>query len=194
MTPTAQRIGIIVITFVLIVGTLGSFAMMILANENQTNEQEQLQQEYQEMLEQQQKEAEELSATYYNEFKQYESRVAPFDAATVGDSVTFIDLKEGSGETITKEFTNYRAYYIGWNPAGKIFDSSIDGDSLKAPLDLSQMTLIPGWYDGVEGMKINGVREITIPAALAYGETGQGEDIPANTPIKFVIMAIPAAE
>ena len=51
-----------------------------------------------------------------------------------------------------------------------------------------------GWYDGVEGMKIGGVREVTIPAGLAYGETGSGEDIPPNTPIKFLIMAIPPAE
>lgn len=194
MTPTAQRIGIIVIAFVLIVGTLGSFAMMILANENQTNEQEKLQQEYQEMLEEQQKETEELSSEYYDTFKQYESRPAAFDAGSVGESVTFVDVKVGEGETITEGFTGYRAYYMGWNPTGKVFDSSIDGKSLKAPLDLSQMTLIPGWYDGVEGMKIGGVREITIPAELAYGETGSGEDIPPNTPIKFLIMAIAPAE
>ena len=194
MTPTAQRIGIIVITLVLIIGTLGSFAMMILANENQTKEQEQLQNEYQELMEKQQQEAAELSSMYYDDFKQYEDRPAAFDAAAVGDSVTFVDLEKGDGETITEGFNDYRAYYIGWNPSGKTFDSSINGDTLKAPLDLSQMTLIPGWYDGVEGMKIGGVREITIPAALGYGETGSGEDIPPNTPIKFVIMAIPPAE
>lgn len=194
MTPTAQRIGIIVITLVLIAGTLGSFAMMVLAGENQAKDQEKLQNEYQEMLEKQQKETVELSAKYYDDFKQYESRPAAFDAATVGDSVTFVDLKQGDGETITEGFNNYRAYYIGWNPTGKVFDSSINGDALKAPLDLSQMTLIKGWYDGVEGMKIGGVREITIPSSLGYGETGSGEDIPPNTPIKFVIMAIPPAE
>ena len=168
--------------------------MMILANENQNNEQEQLQKEYQELLEQQQKETTELSATYFDEFKQYESRPADFDASTVGESVTFTDVKEGDGETITEGFNSYRAYYMGWNPTGTVFDSSISGESLKAPLDLSQMTLIPGWYDGVEGMKIGGVREVTIPAGLAYGETGSGEDIPPNTPIKFLIMAIPPAE
>ena len=40
-------------------------------------------------------------------------------------------------------------------------------------------------------MKIGGIRELTIPAAKAYGDKGSGEDIPANTPIKFVVMAIP---
>jgi len=40
-------------------------------------------------------------------------------------------------------------------------------------------------------MKVGGVRELTIPASLAYGEQGSGADIPANTPIKFILMIIP---
>ena len=40
-------------------------------------------------------------------------------------------------------------------------------------------------------MKVGGVRELTIPSDLAYGETGSGDSIPANTPLKFVIMTIP---
>ena len=43
-------------------------------------------------------------------------------------------------------------------------------------------------------MKVGGVRELTIPSDMAYGETGSGEDIPANTPLKFVVMAIPPVE
>ncbi len=194
MTPTAQRIGILVIAAVMVLGTIGSFAMMILANENATNEEENLAREYQELLEEQQRDAEELSAQYADDFKQYEDQPAAFEAEAVGEEVTHTDLKTGDGETITEDFTAYRAYYIGWNPTGTVFDGSIDGDGLKPPLDLSQMTLIPGWYDGVEGMEIGGVRVITIPAELAYGETGQGDDIPPNTPIKFLIMAIPPAE
>ena len=194
MTPRAQRIGILVIAIVMVVGTLGSFAMLILANDNAATEQELLSKEYQAMLEKEQKEAAELADTYYATFKQYEGSPAEFDAETVGDKVTFVDLKEGDGEALTKDSTQYRAYYIGWNPKGKIFDGSIDGETLKLPLDMSQMRLIDGWYDGVDGMKIGGVREITIPSDLAYGETGQGDDIPPNTPIKFIIMAIPASE
>jgi FKBP-type peptidyl-prolyl cis-trans isomerase FkpA len=52
--------------------------------------------------------------------------------------------------------------------------------------------LIQGWKEGMKGMKIGGIREITIPSDKAYGESGQGDDIPANTPLKFVVMAIPA--
>jgi len=193
MTPKAQRIGILVIAVVMIIGTLGSFGMMILANENQTSEQDKLASEYQETLEKQQKETDKLSGTYYSTFESYKERPTTFDAGSVGDKVTYTDIKVGDGEALTKESKNYRAYYLGWNPAGTLFDGSIDGDKLKPPLDLSQMTLIPGWYEGVDGMKIGGVREITIPSELAYGETGSGDAIAPNTPIKFLIMAIPVA-
>lgn len=193
MTPKAQRIGILVIAIVMVAGTLGSFAMLMLANNNAATEQDRLAKEYQATLEQQQKEAQELSTTYYPILKEYEGHPAEFDAAAVGDKTTFVDLKVGDGEPLTKDSTNYRAYYIGWNPKGKVFDGSISGETLKSPLDLSQMTLIPGWYEGVDGMKIGGVREITIPSDLAYGETGSGDDIAPNTPIKFLIMAIPPA-
>lgn len=194
MTPRAQRIGILVIAVIMIVGTLGSFAMLILANDNAVTEQEELSRQYQEMLESQQSEAKALSDTYYAAFKEYEGRPAVFDADSVGETVTYIDVKQGDGDVITRESTNYRAYYLGWNPKGVVFDGSIEGDSLKIPLDLSQGRLIEGWYDGVDGMKIGGVREMTIPSDLAYGEMGSGDNIPPNTPIKFLVMLIPAGE
>lgn len=191
MTPKMQRIGILVIAIVMVVGTIGSFLMLILANQNTLNEQAQMAKEQQAAAEKQQKAAADLSAKYYSTFKPYESRAAEFDASAVGDSVTHEDLVEGDGAVISKD-SAYKAYYIGWNPKGKIFDSSINGETLKAPLDLSQMQLISGWYDGVDGMKIGGMREITIPSDKAYGEKGQGDDIPPNTPIKFIVMAIPS--
>lgn len=203
MTPKAQRIGILVIAVVMVVGTLGSFAMLILANDNAQKEQDRLQREYQEQLEKDQKQAEELSKKYYPQFSTYKSRVATFDADKVGDKVTHVDLKKGDGEAITDD-TKYKMYYMGWNPKGKMFDSSFadDDKSLKPPLTHlgggiwefaggQTGNVIPGWTEGIKGMKIGGVRELTIPSDLAYGETGGGDDIPPNTPLKFVIMAIP---
>ena len=52
--------------------------------------------------------------------------------------------------------------------------------------------MIGGWKKGIVGMKIGGVRELTIPSAQAYGEEGSGDDIPANTPLKFVVLAVPS--
>lgn len=191
-TPKSQRIGIWIIAVVMLVGTIGSFVVMILANQNAQIDQEQqnkLYAEYQKQADEEKKQASELSAKYYPIFSEYKSAPAAFNKDDVGDKVVTRDIKEGDGAEIGKE-TKYQAYYIGWNPRGKSFDSSFNGEILKAPLDTSQMSLISGWSEGVVGMKVGGVREMTIPSDLAYGEKGSGDDIPPNTPIKFIIMII----
>lgn len=191
-TPKSQRIGIWVIAVVLLVGTLGSFAVMILEGKNSQSDQAQQQkliEEYQKQLAEQQKQADELSAKYYGDFSQYKDKPAAFDMNQVGDKVTTSDLKQGDGAEITAD-TKYQAYYIGWNPKGKTFDSSISGEKLKAPIDTTTTTTIEGWTQGVVGMKVGGVREITIPSDLAYKDQGSGDDIPPNTPLKFIVMVI----
>lgn len=193
-TSKSQRIGIWVIAGVLLVGTIGSFAAMIFQTENQKNDQAAYNKALEEYTKEQQKRADELSAKYYPELKTYEATPAAFDAAQVtGTEVTTKDLKQGDGAEITAEST-YEAYYIGWNPKGKIFDSSLSGEKLKAPLTVSQGSVIPGWTKGVTGMKMGGIREITIPSDLAYGEKGGGDDIPPNTPLKFIVMVLPAQQ
>lgn len=202
-TTKAQRWGILVIVVVLTVGTLGSFAVLGIDMKNQSADaarQQKLKAEYDDKVAEYQEkvnaQAGELSSVYYDTFKPYESRVATFDR----DGVTEMkveDLVVGSGAEIGDDSSFY-AYYIGWNPKGKVFDQSIDGDKLKAPLPveptLKEASLIEGWKEGMKGMKIGGIREITIPSDKAYGEQGQGDDIPPNTPIKFVVMAIESPE
>lgn len=200
-TSKAQRIGIIVIAVVMAVGTIGSFFIMILANQNQTADQAKQQEQYQEQLEQyekemaemqkeQAKEAKKLSATYYDDFKKYESLPEPFDESKV-KSLEKKDIVKGDGEVINKD-VRYRAYYIGWNAEGKVFDGSIEGDALKYPID-GTTSLIEGWTKGVEGMRIGGVREISIPGDMAEGLTPSA-DIKKGAPLKFVIMAIEPAD
>jgi FKBP-type peptidyl-prolyl cis-trans isomerase len=199
-TPKKQRIGIWIIAAVMLVGTIGSFVVMVLANENNQKdlaEQQKYYDEYMKQLEEQQKKddaaAKGLSDKYYATFAKYGSMPAAFEESSVGDTVTTKDLKPGDGAEI-KEDTKYKAYYVGWTPKGAVFDSSIQDGALKAPIDTSQMSLIEGWNQGVVGMKVGGVREITIPSDLAYGEEGSGENIGPNTPIKFIVMIIETVE
>jgi FKBP-type peptidyl-prolyl cis-trans isomerase len=203
-TSKAQRIGIIIIALVMTVGTVGSFFIMIIANQNSQNDakkqqtqQAEFQKKYNDYMKEYQayktkfdEEGKQLSPTYYAEFSQYKDTPAPFDGSKV-KSLDKKDLKEGTGAEV-KQPSDMRAYYIGWNEKGKVFDGSIDGESLKAPIDPSQT--IPGWQQGIIGMKIGGVRELTIPSNLAYGEQGQGADIPKNAPLKFILMAVPPSE
>ena len=145
--------------------------------------------------------ADQLSKVYFEQFDQYASTPAVFVSGDVKE-LAKKDLKVGDGAEATKD-SKYAVYYLGWNPAGKTFDSSISGSALKSPLVRDsegvwtfpggkQGGVIEGWEKGVLGMKVGGVRELTIPANLAYKDQGQGEDIPANTPLKFIIMILPA--
>ncbi len=198
-TKKSQRAFIWFITLLMIAGTVVSFVVMILSSINQKSDQEQykeLSAQYQKDTDAYQKKVDAqtaaLSKKYYNSFKPYASQPTKFNAIKVS-KLAMEDLKIGTGKTLAKGDTDYAAYYIGWNPSGKVFDQSIDGKSLKQPLDPAQ-GLVDGWEQGVVGLKIGGVRLITMPADLAYGATGSGENIPPNTPIKFVVMAIPKPE
>lgn len=212
-TAKTQRIAIFVIMIVMVVGTLGSFFVIILQNENQKADSKRQQvavAKYQEDLAAHQRQIDaqtsELSKKYYPELSKYQDSPAKFDRDGV-DKIVKKDLKVGSGATIGDD-TKFAAYYIGWNPDGEVFDQSIEEatKSLKIPLyysdvnsgsvgleeGLKNASLIEGWKDGMKGMKIGGVRLLTIPSDVAYGEQGSGDMIPANTPIKFIVMAIPA--
>lgn len=195
----AQRIGIWIIAVFMLVGSIGLIILPIFVNDNQAVDQAkfneisaQYQADYEAYQEKVDAQAAELSATYYPIFSPYQSRVAAFDKGSVTE-LGIEDLVIGDGETLTAE-SSFTAYYIGWNPDGTVFDGSIDGESLKAPFTASPGSVIEGWTQGVVGMNVGGIRELTIPSDLAYGETGSGDDIPANTPIKFVMMVIPTPE
>ena len=206
-TTKTQRYGIMAILIVTIVGTIGSFAVMILTSkssaENQAkyqtalNKYTQIQKDYQAKV---QAQADELSGKYYDTFSAYESQPAKFDMDSVKDVATE-DLVAGDGAEITGA-TAFDAYYIGWDANGRIFDQSIDTSAkkLKSPLPidsgLDKASLIEGWKTGMKGMHIGGVRLITIPSDKAYGASGQTDSngqqtIAPNMPLKFIVMAIP---
>jgi FKBP-type peptidyl-prolyl cis-trans isomerase len=192
-TSKSQRIGIWIIAVVLAVGTVGSFFVMILANNNSqidAQADKKQQEKYNKIVAEYQAKVNaqnvELSKTYYPILSEFVSQVGKFNADEVKTLQT-TDLKVGDGAEI-KSDTKYSAYYIGWNPDGKIFDSSISGSSLKSPI--AGTNLIQGWMEGVIGMKIGGVRLLTIPADKAYGDKGSGDLIPPHTPLKFIVFAI----
>ena len=82
-------------------------------------------------------------------------------------------------------------HYTGWlqnddGSAGAKFDSSKDrGQPFDFPLDAGHV--IKGWDQGVQGMKIGGVRTLVIPAALGYGARGAGGVIPPNATLIFEV-------
>ena len=206
-TSRAQRAGIWVIAVVLTVGTVAGFIAMILAPQNQETDQQKVQaaytkyqqeyEAYQKKADAQQKELDkrkaELSKKYYGVLKTYKDKqIGKFSTSEAQKKLVTKDLKQGSGETISDN-TTYAAYYIGWKPDGTVFDGSIDGSKLKAPFIVRPNGVIAGWSEGVKQMKIGGVRLITIPSEKAYGSQ-EKENIPANTPLRFIVMPIEALE
>jgi len=198
-TTGRQRIVIVVIAIFMLLSTFALYASVIMGGGSSSttstadNEKvERFNELYQKYLNAVDKQSAELSSKYFDTFVSYKSRVKAYNAADI-TTTTAKDLVVGTGAEVTDEnFVNYSAYYIGWLSDETIFDSSFDDaanpTSLKAPLE-GTTNMIEGWLEGIVGMKIGGVREISIPSALAYGDQEQGS-IPANSPLKFVVMLI----
>ena len=96
------------------------------------------------------------------------------------------DLIVGSGATadpgavITVQYVGY-----SWTTRQE-FDASWDrGQSFSFPLGAHQV--IPGWDQGVAGMKVGGRRELVIPPSLGYGAQSPGPGITKNDTLIFVV-------
>lgn len=205
-TSPRQRIVIVFIALLMLLSTFALYASIVLSSNGSSSSAEtsaltaEEEARYQELLAEYQDkvnaQASELSSKYFDEFATFKSRVKSFNAADVTD-VTWTDLKVGDGEEVNSEdFVEYSAYYIGWLSDETVFDSSFDDASkptaLNSPL-AGTTEMIQGWKDGIQGMKIGGIREISIPSALGYGDQDQGS-IPANSPLRFVVMLIPRVD
>lgn len=113
------------------------------------------------------------------------------------DGLRYIDLKVGTGQTVPAGAT-VTVQYTGWLSSGQQFDTSRQPgrDVLCAILVNTQSTVgdctpvIPGWNEGVPGMKVGGVRKMVIPPGLAYGEQGAPPTIPANATLTFTVELV----
>jgi peptidylprolyl isomerase len=75
-------------------------------------------------------------------------------------------------------------HYTGWLTDGTKFDSSRDGGQpFSFPIGAGQV--IPGWDEGVAGMKIGGRRKLVIPPNLGYGDMGSPPVIPPGATLVF---------
>jgi peptidylprolyl isomerase len=96
------------------------------------------------------------------------------------------DLEEGSGPE-AKAGDTVTVQYVGVNyKTGKEFDSSWSR-SEPFSFTLGAGEVIPGWDQGIEGMKVGGRRELVIPPELGYGTAGAPPAIPPNETLVFVV-------
>jgi peptidylprolyl isomerase len=102
---------------------------------------------------------------------------APPKKLVVKNLVTGTGPAAADGDTITVNYVG--ALYSN----GKVFDASWKRhQTFTTPL--STGSIIPGWVQGLSGMKVGGRRELIIPPKLAYGSQAQS-GIPANSTLIF---------
>ncbi len=96
------------------------------------------------------------------------------------------DIVKGTGATAQQGDT-VSVHYVGVSYTNrKQFDASWDRHQ-PFTFQLGGGMVIPGWDQGVVGMKVNGRRELIIPPDLGYGSQGQPPAIAPNDTLVFVI-------
>jgi FKBP-type peptidyl-prolyl cis-trans isomerase FkpA len=104
---------------------------------------------------------------------------------TTESGLKYEDLTEGTGAEAQAGKT-VSVHYTGWLTDGQKFDSSKDRNDPFAFV-LGGGMVIKGWDEGVQGMKVGGVRRLTIPPQLGYGPRGAGGVIPPNATLVFEV-------
>ncbi len=100
--------------------------------------------------------------------------------------LVIIDIIEGTGPEAK------RGDFVVVNYVGSLLTDGAEFDSSwrrNQPFDfrLGRGNVIPGWDQGIVGMKVGGRRELVIPAPMAYGERGAGDTIPPDAALVFVV-------
>jgi FKBP-type peptidyl-prolyl cis-trans isomerase len=106
---------------------------------------------------------------------------APVTELMVRDEVVGTGATATTGDTVTVN-------YVGALTNGSVFDSSANHPETAAGFvfTLGQGRVIPGWEQGILGMKVGGKRLLVIPASLGYGAQANGP-IPANSTLIFQV-------
>jgi FKBP-type peptidyl-prolyl cis-trans isomerase len=109
----------------------------------------------------------------------------PTPTITIVETIQGTGALAGSGDVVS---VNYQ----GMLTNGTIFDTTYGANgSPNQPyaFTLSAGQVIPGFDQGVLGMRVGGLRHVTIPPELAYGSTTQGP-IPPNSTLIFDIALV----
>jgi len=101
-------------------------------------------------------------------------------------------VTEGNGATASTG-NRVSVHYKGMLTDGDVFDAS--GPRGKPfSFEIGAGQVIPGWEQGVSGMKVGEVRKLTIPPKLGYGSRGGGDTIPPNATLIFEIQLLDVSD
>lgn len=104
------------------------------------------------------------------------------------DGLYYRDITVGTGTLITANHT-IGVYYTGNLPDGTLFDSRVS-PALSFTFLIGASQVIKGWDEGIVGMRVGGVRQLIIPAALGYSVYGSGTVIPPQANLVFTVTVV----
>ena len=104
-------------------------------------------------------------------------------------SIEIHEVERGEGPEIVRHDTAILHYTGRLEEDGTVFDSSRESGAPFA-LTIGTGQVIPGFEQGVMGMREGGKREIVIPPELGYGERGAGNIIPSNATLRFEVEVL----
>jgi FKBP-type peptidyl-prolyl cis-trans isomerase len=105
-------------------------------------------------------------------------RAASVNGLVIEDTQVGTGVSAARGDEVTVDYTGQLA-------DGTVFDTSIGRGPFK--FVLGERKVIPGWEQGLLGMKVGGKRRLIVPPALAYGPRGSPPRIPANATLTFEV-------
>jgi FKBP-type peptidyl-prolyl cis-trans isomerase len=111
---------------------------------------------------------------------------------TTAASISIQDHVVGEGAPATGPGQFVTVHYTGWLENGSEFDSSRRREPFSFPFGVG--FVIPGWDQGLIGMRVGGKRRLTIPPELGYGASGMGNLIPPNATLVFEIELLEISE
>lgn len=109
----------------------------------------------------------------------------PGEEVTSASGLKYKDKKVGSGQEVVSGNT-VTVDYKGWLDNGTVFDTSKKPGGEPFSFTVGAGLVIKGWEEGLVGMKVGGVRELTIPPSLGYGDEDMGQ-IPPNSTLHFEV-------
>jgi FKBP-type peptidyl-prolyl cis-trans isomerase len=107
------------------------------------------------------------------------------DMITTATGLKYKDIVVGSGRE-AKIGDTATVNYTAWLENGTRINSNLD-TGVPYEFTLGQKNVIPGYIEGVNGMRVGGKRKLIIPPALAFGETGASQVISPNTTLIFEV-------
>lgn len=122
-----------------------------------------------------------LDPSTFSEYEKYKDEGAAL----------FADMQTGRGDELIAG-KKAAVYYKGWLTNGTLFDETKADDKGKIQpfiFEMGVQQVIPGWEQGLMGMKVGGTRLIIVPPSVGYGPNGQ-DQIPGGAVLIFQVQLL----